>query len=61
MTHVYWDEKPEHTAPTAIVSPPADDLKALRKQLAGKCNEEIEYTPDEHTTNIRITSSRHRN
>ena len=54
MTYVYWHEKAERTTPTAtVVSKPPDDPKALAKQLAGT-GQEIEYTPEEHLTNIRL-------
>lgn len=59
MTYVYWDEKPEHTTPTATVSKPPEDPKALAKQLAGT-GQEIEYTPEEHITNIRLAGARRR-
>jgi hypothetical protein len=39
MTYVYWHEKPERTTPTATVSKPSDDPKALAKQFAGKRQE----------------------
>ena len=51
MTYVDWHEKPERTTPTATVSKPPDDPKALAKQLAGK-SQENEYTrgaPDGHS------------
>jgi hypothetical protein len=59
MTYVVWHQRPEHIPPTATVSKPPDDPKALAKQFAGT-PPEIEYTPDEHTTNIRVDGNRHR-
>ena len=59
MTYVIWYEKPEPTTPTATVSKPPDDPKALAKQSAGKSREN-EYTPDEHMTNIRLSGAKRR-
>ena len=59
MTYVYWHEKPENTTPTAMVSTPPNDPKALAKQSAGK-SQEIEYTADEHVTNIRLPGDKRR-
>jgi hypothetical protein len=57
MTYVGWHEKPERTTPTAIVSRPPDDLKALRKQLAGQLPD-VEYTPEEHTIHACVVGAR---
>jgi hypothetical protein len=57
MTYVDWHEKPERTTPTATVSKPPDDPKALAKQLAGK-SQENEYTPEEYLTAIRLAGAR---
>ena len=57
MTYVVWPERPERTTPTATVSKPPDDPKALAKQLAGK-SQENEYTPEEHLTAIRLAGAR---
>jgi hypothetical protein len=59
MTYVYCHEEPERATPTATVSKPADDPKALAKQFAGK-SQENEYTPDEHITNIRLAGAKRR-
>jgi hypothetical protein len=57
MTYVVWHEKPERTTRAATVSKPPDDPKALAKEAAGK-SQEIEYTPDEHLTGIRLAGAR---
>jgi hypothetical protein len=59
MTYVVWHEKPERTTPAATVFKPPDDPKGLAKQFAGTC-QEIEYTPDEHVTNIRLACAKRR-
>jgi hypothetical protein len=59
MTYIVWHDKPERTTPTARVSQPSDDPKALAKQFAGK-SQENEYTPDEHITNIRLAGAKRR-
>lgn len=59
MTYVYWHE-PERTPPAATVSKP-DDRKALARQAREKQfaeSQEIEYPPDEQTTNIRVAGVR---
>jgi hypothetical protein len=55
MTYVYWHEKPEPTTRATVSNPP--DAKALARQFAGK-SQEIEYTPDEHLTAIRLAGAR---
>jgi hypothetical protein len=57
MTYAYWHEKPEHTTRATVSRP--DDLKALAKEFAGKCQEN-EYTADEHVTNIRLAGDKRR-
>jgi hypothetical protein len=61
MTYVGFHERPERTTQTAIVSKPPGDLKALAKQAPEEQfaeSKEIEYPPDEHTTNIRVAGAR---
>jgi hypothetical protein len=55
VTYVEWVERPEHVTHAAVSKP--DDLKALAKQATAE-SREIEYSPDEHTTNIRIAGGR---
>jgi hypothetical protein len=59
MTYVEWHERAEHVTHATVSKP--DDLKARARQAREKQfseSEEIEYSADEHTTNIRIAGVR---
>jgi hypothetical protein len=55
MTYVEWHERPEHVAHATVSK--SDGLKALAKRAVSE-SQEIEYPPDEHMTNIRVTAAR---
>jgi hypothetical protein len=50
--YVQWTERPQRPPAIATVAKP-EDPKALAKHLAGT-GQEIQYTPEEHLTNIRL-------
>ena len=57
MTYVEWHERPVHVTHATVSK--SDDLKALARQALERAeSQEIEYPPDEHTTNIRIAGAR---